>query len=57
MPTIKNFYHPRNRFNTKISIAEIAQATLVTDDIALQKAANKFLKTIKYNDLESRLQR
>ena len=40
-----------------ISTAEIAQATLVTDDIKLQKAANKFLKTITYNDLESILRR
>jgi len=38
-----------------IATAESAEAILVTEDEKLRKAASKFVKTITYTDLESRL--
>ena len=38
-----------------IATAERTEAILVTEDKKLQKAAGKFVKTITYTDLESRL--
>lgn len=38
-----------------ITIAKGAGATLVTEDEKLKKAAGKFVKTITYSDLESKL--
>ncbi|MEM2445007.1 MAG: PIN domain-containing protein, partial [Sulfolobales archaeon] len=38
-----------------IATARNAEATLVTEDEKLKKAASKFIKTITYSDLESKL--
>lgn len=38
-----------------ITTARNAEATLVTEDEKLKKAASKFIKTITYSDLESKL--
>ncbi len=38
-----------------IATAKNAEATLVTEDEKLKKAASKFIKTITYSDLESKL--
>ncbi len=55
--TLKRAYKERLTFYdaSYITTAESTDAILVTDDMKLQKAASKFVKTITYTDLESRL--
>jgi len=55
--TLKRAYKERLTFydTSYITNAESTEATLVTEDEKLRKAASKFVKTITYTDLESRL--
>jgi len=55
--TLERAYKERLTFYdaSYIATAESAEAMLVTEDEKLQEAASKFVKTITYTDLESRL--
>jgi len=55
--TLKKAHKERLTFYdaSYIATAESTEAILVTEDEKLQKAASKFVKTITYTDLESRL--
>ena len=55
--TLKRAYTERLTFYdvSYITTAESTEAILVTEDEKLRKAASKFVKTITYTDLESRL--
>lgn len=55
--TLKRAYKERLTFydTSYITNAESTETTLVTEDEKLRKAASKFVKTITYTDLESRL--
>jgi len=55
--TLKKAYKERLTFYdaSYIATAESTEAILVTEDEKLGKAASKFVKTITYTDLESRL--
>ena len=55
--TLKRAYKEQLTFYdaSYITTAESTEAILVTEDEKLQKAASKFVKTITYTDLESRL--
>jgi predicted nucleic acid-binding protein len=55
--TLKRAYKERLTFYdaSYIVTAESIEATLVTEDEKLRKAASKFVKTITYTDFESRL--
>lgn len=55
--TLKRAYKERLTFydTSYITKAESTETTLVTEDEKLRKAASKFVKTITYTDLESRL--
>lgn len=55
--TLNKAYKQRLTFydTSYITTAEGIEATLVTEDEKLQKTASKFVKTITYTDLESRL--
>ena len=54
---LKRAYNERLTFYdaSYIAAAESTEAVLVTEDEKLRKAAGKFVKTITYTDLESRL--
>jgi predicted nucleic acid-binding protein len=55
--TLKKAHRERLTFYdaSYIATAESTEAILVTEDEKLRKAASKFVKTITYTDLESRL--
>lgn len=55
--TLKKAYKERLTFYdaSYITTAETVEAILVTEDEKLRKAASKYVKTITYTDLESRL--
>ena len=55
--TLKKAHKERLTFYdaSYIATAESTEAILVTEDEKLRKAASKFVKTITYTDLESRL--
>lgn len=54
---LKRAYKERLTFHdaSYITVAESIEAILVTEDEELRKVVNKFVKTMTYTDLESRL--